>query len=97
MKLAKKFFLFLIFAAAVPALAATKIVTLAIPSMTCPVCPITVKKALTAVPGVSDIKVIFAKREAIVAYDDAKTHVAALTKATADAGYPSTAQGQEKK
>jgi mercuric ion binding protein len=84
-------------AAALPAVAATKTVTLAIPSMTCPVCPITVKKALTAVSGVSKTNVIFAKREAIVTYDDAKTNVAALTKATTDAGYPSTAKGQEKK
>ena len=96
MKTAKKLSLFLMFAATLPAVAATKTVTLAIPSMTCPVCPITVKKALTAVPGVSKTDVIFAKREAIVTYDDAKTNVAALTKATADAGYPSTAKGLEK-
>jgi mercuric ion binding protein len=28
--------------------------------------------------------------EAVVTFDDAKTNVGALTKATADAGYPST-------
>ena len=88
---------FLMLAAALPAVAATKTVTLAIPSMTCPVCPITVKKALAAVPGVSKTDVIFDKREAIVTYDDAKTGLPALTKATTDAGYPSTAVGQEKK
>lgn len=93
----KKLSISLMLAAAVPALAATKTVTLAIPSMTCPVCPITVKKALSAVPGVSKTDVIFARREAIVTYNDARTNVAALTKATTDAGYPSTVKGQGKK
>lgn len=82
--------------AALPALAATKTVTLSIPSMTCPVCPITVKKALDAVPGVSKVDVSFAKKNAVVSYDDAKTNVAALTKATASAGYPSTPSGKAK-
>lgn len=97
MIIVKKLSFLLMLAAALPAVAATKTITLAIPSMTCPVCPITVKKALAAVPGVSRTDVIFAKREAIVTYDDTKTNVIALTKATTDAGYPSTAKGQEKK
>jgi mercuric ion binding protein len=73
--------------------AAPKTVTLTIPSMDCPVCPITVKKALSQVSGVSQIDVIFAKRLAVVTFDDAKTNVAALTEATKNAGYPSTAVG----
>jgi mercuric ion binding protein len=36
--------------------------------------------------------VSFEKKEAIVTYDDAKTNVEALTKATENAGYPSTAR-----
>lgn len=75
---------------AAPAWAATRTVTLAVPSMDCPVCPITVKKALTKVPGVDTAKVDFDKRVAVVTFDDGKTNVAALTRATADAGYPST-------
>ena len=86
----------LLLAAALPALAATKTVTLAIPSMTCPVCPITVKKALKAVPGVSQVNVNFDKKDAVVSFDDSKTSVAALTKATADAGYPSKLEGKLK-
>lgn len=86
----------LLLAAALPALAATKTVTLAIPSMTCPVCPITVKKALKAVPGVSQVDVNFDKKDAVVSFDDSKTSVAALTKATADAGYPSSLEGKTK-
>src|SRR5258708_26344604 len=97
MSTVKKLSALLRLAAIRPALAATKTVPLDVPSMTCPVCPITVKKALTAVPGVSKTDVIYAKREAVVTYDDAKTTVAALTKATTDAGYPSTVKGQEKK
>lgn len=73
-----------------PAWAAPKTVTLAIPGMTCSACPITVKKALTKVTGVSKVDVDLDKLQAVVTFDDAKTTVAALTKATADAGYPST-------
>lgn len=72
-----------------PARAATQTVTLAVPSMDCPVCPITVKKALTKVSGVSDAKVEFDKREAVVTFDDAKASVQQLTQATKNAGYPS--------
>jgi len=77
-------------ASAVPAGAATRTVTLAVPSMDCPVCPITVKKALTQVPGVSQADVNFAKRQAVVTFDDAKTSVGVLTESTRNAGYPST-------
>lgn len=96
MNTVKKLSVFLMLAAALPALAATKTVTLAVPSMTCAMCPITVKKALKAVPGVSKVDVSFAKKDAVVTYDDAKTSVSALTKATANAGYPSTLEGQVK-
>ena len=58
--------------------------------MTCPVCPITIKKALTKVKGVVKAEVSYDKREAIVSYDDSKASVAALLQATKNAGYPST-------
>ena len=83
-------------AAPVSALAATRTVTLDVPTMTCPVCPITVRKALHAVPGVTSVRVKYAKKEAIVTYDDAKTNISALTKATRDAGYPSKPEGKVK-
>lgn len=70
--------------------ASSRTVTLSVPTMDCPVCPITVKKALNKVPGVLDAKVDFPKREATVTFDDAKASVDALAKATRDAGYPST-------
>lgn len=77
------------FAVVTPAWATTQTVTLSVPGMTCPVCPITVKKALSKVDGVSKSEVVFDKREAVVTFDDAKTSVEKLTKATEDAGYPS--------
>ncbi len=75
---------------AVPVTAATKTVTLSVPGMQCQVCPLTVRKALTRVDGVSKADVSFEKREATVTFDDAKTNTDALRKATADAGFPST-------
>lgn len=75
---------------AAPAWAAVQTVTLSVPTMNCPVCPITVKTALTNVAGVSKAEVNFDKRQATVTFDDAKTNIAALTQATTNAGYPST-------
>jgi len=76
--------------AATPVWAATQTVTLSIPEMNCPACPITVKKALTKVEGVDKVNMNFDKREATVVFDDAKTAIEKLTKATELAGYPSS-------
>jgi mercuric ion binding protein len=65
-------------------------VSLSVPTMDCPVCPITIKQALTKVPGVTRAEVSFEKRQATVTFDDAKTSVEDLTRATKNAGYPST-------
>lgn len=75
---------------AAPSWAATQTVTLSVPGMTCAACPFTVRAALSKVKGVSKTDVIFDKREARVSFDDARTSVQALTKATGDAGYPSS-------
>jgi mercuric ion binding protein len=74
---------------ATPVWAAMQTITLAVPGMTCAACPITVKKALTTVDGVTKAEVSFENREAIVTFDDTKTNALALKKATEDAGYPS--------
>lgn len=79
-----------------PVWAAARTVTLAVPTMDCPVCPITVKKALTKIPGVSQAEVNFDKRLVTVTFDDSRTSVEALTGATRDAGYPSTLTGSTK-
>lgn len=72
------------------ALAAVKTVTLSVPGMYCEMCPATVKKAVSKVPGVSNVAASYETREAVVTYDDSKVSIDALTKATANAGYPST-------
>ena len=72
-----------------PVWAATKTVTLNVPGMTCPACPITIKKALNKVQGVSKVDVNYEKKQAVVTFDDAKTELKALVKATTDAGFPS--------
>jgi len=77
-------------AIAAPVWAATQTVTLAVPGMTCAACPITVKKALSKVAGVSQVAVSFERREAVVSFDDAKASVLQLTKASAAAGYPAS-------
>ena len=51
-------------------------------------CP--VKKAISKVAGVEKTEISFKKREAVVTFDDAKTNIEVLTKATENAGYPST-------
>lgn len=76
--------------AARPALAATQTVTLSVPAMSCASCPVTIKAALSKVPGVASVKSDLGKRRTIVVYDDAKTDVLALARAATDAGFPST-------
>ena len=58
-------------------------------NMTCELCPVTVKKALQKVPGVTRVQIDFAKKTATVAFDADRTTAAVLVKATTEAGYPS--------
>lgn len=66
-----------------------KTITLDIPRMDCPVCPITVEAALNKVVGVTEVKAVLDTRSATVSFDDEQTSIQALTDATANAGYPS--------
>ena len=68
----------------------TQTVTLDIPKMDCPICPITVETALKKVDGVSAVDADLDSRSATVSFDDSRTNVDELTAATAHAGYPST-------
>ncbi|POA77492.1 mercury resistance system periplasmic binding protein MerP [Pseudomonas sp. DP16D-R1] len=87
----KSLFVALAFTAAIsPVWAATQTVTLSVPGMTCAACPITVKKALNKVEGVSKTEIRFEDREATVTFDDTKTSIDALTKASENAGYPAS-------
>ena len=77
------------------ALADTRTAKLSVPSMNCVMCPITVRKALEKVDGVKQADVDYKTKSAVVVYDDQKASVDLLTKATQDAGYPSTEVMQE--
>ena len=79
-----------------PAFAASKTVTLDVPGMTCSTCPITIKKALNKVPGVSKIDFNLEKKQAVVTFDDTKSDTKALVKATTDAGFPSQPEKAQK-
>ena len=79
-------------ASAVAMAADSRTVTLDVTKMDCAVCPITVRKALEKLPGVDTAKVDFKTKRAVVAFDPAKTSPEALTRATADAGFPSSVQ-----
>ena len=76
--------------------ASPQTVTLNVSGMTCPACPITVKKALEKVAGVSKVEVRFEKKQVLVTFDDAKTNTDALVKATTNAGYPSQPENATK-
>lgn len=70
-----------------PAVAATQIVVLSMPTIACAACTNAIKAALKKVKGVKTTEMNLDKRQAIVTFDDAQTSVQALTKATADAGF----------
>ena len=90
MKAIRNTLLAAILALASSAALAVKTVTLSVPDMSCSTCPIQVKKALSRVPGVSEASASLDTKQAIVTYDESKTNVEALMKATADIGFPST-------
>lgn len=70
------------------AFAAEQTVTLAVANMTCATCPPTVRRALSAVPGVIKVDVSLEKMSAVVTFDDEKTTLQALLAAPTNAGYP---------
>lgn len=68
----------------------TRTATLDVANMDCAVRPITVRKALEKVPGVNSARVDLKTHRAVVAFDPSKTTPEVLTKATTDAGFPSS-------
>lgn len=90
----KKLFAMIAFVSMIsPVCAATQTATLAVEGMTCAACPLTVKSALSKVPGVTHVEVSLDRREAQVSYDDNRVDVKRLTQATEGAGYPSKVKG----
>ena len=69
--------------------AANQHITLEVAGMTCSSCPITVKKALSKVKGVKQVKTSLKLKQAIVRYDDTFTSPQKLAAASTNAGYPS--------
>lgn len=57
---------------------------------------ISVQRSLTKINGVSQANVSLHKAEAVVTFDDSKTSIEALLKATGGAGYPSTLKQERK-
>ena len=62
--------------------------TFAIKNMACATCPITVRKAMERVAGVSAVSVDFTAKTARTTYDPRRTSPAQITAASTDAGYP---------
>ena len=89
MKIAPAALAVLSFTIALPVWAAPKTVTLTVPGMTCPTCPLTIKKALLKDKGVDNVAVRYDKKELVVFFDDARTTSDSIMKSTAAVGFPS--------
>lgn len=72
------------------AVAAVRTETFAVKNMTCSLCPVTVKKAMSDVAGVRSVKVDFYSKTATVTFDPSKTTADAIAMASTNAGYPAT-------
>ena len=71
-------------------------VVLDMQKMTCSLCSITIQKALQKVPGVAGAKVDYDKKTATMKFDSEKANLAALVRATTDAGFPAKIHGAAK-
>lgn len=66
----------------------TQTMVFAVENMTCPLCPVTVRKAMERVSGVKSVAVDFDAKTATVVFDPATATPDEIAKASADAGYP---------
>ena len=84
----------MVLAQSAPATASTLTeVTFDVPDMTCGLCPVTVKAAMSGVEGVQSVEVDFDSRSAMVVFDPALTNAATIAEASAQAGYPANVKG----
>lgn len=67
--------------------------TFVIQNMTCALCPVTVKKAMEGVAGVTSVAVNFDAKTATVIFDPAVTNADAVAAASTNAGYPASVKG----
>ena len=62
-------------------------------NMTCALCPVTVRKAMARVKGVTSVSIDLATRTATVSFDPMVTSVDAIANASTAAGYPTRPAG----
>jgi mercuric ion binding protein len=67
--------------------------TFHVENMTCALCPVTVKAAMSGVAGVRSVEIDFPARTAHVVFDPGLTDAAAIAQASKQAGYPAVAGG----
>lgn len=65
-------------------------ITLDVPGMNCPSCPLTVQKSLKNLDGVISAKATMEDKKALVIFDPSKVTIDAMIEATTNAGYPAT-------
>lgn len=71
-------------------------VTLNVQKMDCPMCKITIRKALEKVDGVREARVDYGAKTASVTFEPESTSIDALIQATTNAGYPSSLKAESK-
>ena len=64
--------------------------TFAVEKMTCPACPLTVKKAMARVEGVKSVTVDFDAKTATAVFDPTVTTAQEIAAASTNVGYPAT-------
>lgn len=79
--------------AAAQSVAAEQTVTFAVDNMTCALCPVTVKRAMEGIEGVTAVEIDFEARTATVVFDTAATNAEDIATASANAGYPARIAG----
>lgn len=67
--------------------------TFAIGNMTCALCPITVRKAIEGVAGVTSVSIDFDAKTALVVFDPTATTPEDIAAASTNAGYPASVSG----
>ncbi len=68
----------------------TQRATFAVENMTCALCPVTVRRAMSGVSGVRSVQVDFDAKTATVVFDPSATNAATIAAASTNAGYPAT-------
>ena len=63
---------------------------LAVEGLFCPSCVYIVRETMAAVDGVASVDVSALDNSATVVFDDEKTSIAAIAKASTEAGYPAS-------